>query len=339
MYNKDRDINTDPHQFCLVLFCKERINDKVIVMAGVEKQDRLLKLVKILHSVARSGSTEEELSDHLDKQRAAQEKLSALSAPSHGIEHELFAIGSMSAQWTRPAFPHDYRHIIVYCHGGGYICGGLGYASILAGKMALTTGYPVLSFEYRLAPEHPYPAAIEDGMQVWDYVMQMGYGADHVILAGDSAGGNMALEIVMELKRQKRFLPAGLILMSPWTDMTATTKSYEKYKEQDPILSREYVEYARKAYAGEREDYSAPQLSPLYGDLTEFPPVKIQVGSCEILRLDSELLYKKLQQNHVDTEISVYKGLWHVFQQTPINRSQQAMEEINRFIRLKVWKN
>lgn len=305
-------------------------------ISKIDKNEALLKLVKVLHSVV--GSSADEQDEHLDKQRAAQEKLYVLSAPSHGIERTQIDIDGIPAEWTSALFPHEHKHVILYCHGGGYTCGGLGYARILASKLALATGYDVLSFEYRLAPEHPYPAAIEDGMKVWDALMLKGYAAENVVLAGDSAGGNMALEIVLELKKQNRFLPAGLVLMSPWTDMTATSKSYEKHKDNDPILTREYVEHVRKAYAGEREDYRVPELSPLYGDLEHMPPTIIQVGSNEILRSDSELLFKKLEQNDCVVDLKVYKGAWHVFQQTPIQQAQLALTEINRFIREQIWK-
>lgn len=313
---------------------KETINNKNT--DSNMKMDPLLKLVKVFHSFV--GTTDADQNEHLDKQRAAQEKLAVLSAPSHGLERETFEIDGIPAEWTRPSFPHEKKNVILYCHGGGYTCGGLGYASILAGKMALSIGYEVLSFEYRLAPEFPYPAAIEDGMKIWDYLMRMGYGADKVILAGDSAGGNLALEITLLLKEQNRFMPAGLILMSPWTDMTMTSGSYEKYKDLDPVLTREYAEHVRRAYAGDREDYKDPKLSPLYGDLATMPPTLVQVGSNEILRGDSENLYKKLNQNHCICELKVYKGAWHVFQQTPISKAQQAMEDMNLFVRKNVWK-
>lgn len=107
------------------------------------------------------------------------------------------------------------RKIVLYCHGGGYTTGNLGYARPLAAKLAQGTGCPVLAFEYRLAPEHPYPAALKDAEKAWNYLMHQGWGAADVVLAGDSAGGNMALELVMRLRAEGRRLPGQLVLFSP----------------------------------------------------------------------------------------------------------------------------
>ncbi len=110
-----------------------------------------------------------------------------------GMDYEEFALSGMSAAWTRLKAPHGSHHAILYCHGGGYTSGNLGYSRVLSSKLAHATGYDVLSFEYRLAPEFPYPAAVEDALRAWDYLMLQGYGARDIVLAGDSAGGNLAL--------------------------------------------------------------------------------------------------------------------------------------------------
>jgi len=295
-----------------------------------EKMDPLMKAIKAVRSVSEiSGET---TTEELSRQRNAQEFLAKLVIPTNGVSYEGTEIEGIKAEWARPDYTHMKKNIILYCHGGGYTCGGLGYAGILAGKLAIHTGLDVLYFEYRLAPENPYPSAIEDGMKVWDYLMHMGYGAENVIIAGDSAGGNMALEMVFKLREDGRFLPKGLILMSPWTDMTVTSSSYEKYKDLDPMLTKEYVLGVRKAYAGEDADYSLPQYSPLYGDLAGMPPAFIQVGSNEILRSDSENLYKKLRHNECNVKLTIYKGGWHVFQQLPLPRASKALDDVRDFI-------
>lgn len=294
------------------------------------KMDPLMKAIKAVRSVSEiSGETTPE---ELSRQRSAQEFLAKLVTPANGVSYERTEIDGIKAEWARPDYTHMKKSIILYCHGGGYTCGGLGYAGILAGKLALHTGLSVLYFEYRLAPENPYPAAIEDAMRVWDALMHMGYGAENVIIAGDSAGGNMALEMVLKLREEGRFLPKALILMSPWTDMTATSSSYEKYKDLDPMLTKEYVLGVRRAYAGADADYSLPQYSPLYGELAGIPPTFIQVGSHEILRADSENLYKKLRHNECNVKLTVYNGGWHVFQQLPLPRAAKALDDIRDFI-------
>ena len=149
----------------------------------------MMKAIKAVHSVTSTGSTQPE---DLERQRAAQELFGRLVTPNLLINTTPITVNDVSAEWVRMNQGHDRRHVVLYCHGGGYTCGQLGYARVLASKLALSTGCDVLSFEYRLAPEAPYPSAIDDALRVWDYLMYMGIGARDVIVAGDSAGGNLA---------------------------------------------------------------------------------------------------------------------------------------------------
>ena len=237
----------------------------------------------------------------------------------------------MNAAWVRPNRGHDRRHAILYCHGGGYTSGNLGYSRPIASKLAAVTGYEVLSFEYRLAPEHPYPAAVEDAIRAWDHLMYLGYGARDIVVAGDSAGGNLALVLTHRLKAMGRRLPAALILMSPWTDMTASGRSYQERAELDPSLTLEYIQAVRGAYA-HGEDWTSPYLSPLFGDFSGFPPVLIQAGTHEILLSDSVRLRDRLVAAGIPCRLEVWNGMWHVFQMFPIKRSNEAMESIGRFL-------
>ena len=194
-----------------------------------------------------------------------------------------------------------------------------------------STSMDVLSFDYRLAPENPYPAALKDAMKAWDYLMLLGYGARDVIIAGDSAGGNLALSLVLKLKAQERLLPRGLVLMSPWTDLTASGKSYTEKTELDPVLNEEYLNRMIENYAKDVE-LNDPLVSPLFGDFTGFPPTYIQAGDNEILLSDSELLHKKLIHANVSVKLDVFKGMWHVFQMSPLKTAYEAMEKNAEFI-------
>ena len=285
--------------------------------------DPLMRALKALHS---AGAPETMTEEELEHQRRSQEVLGRLTAPMAGMDYEEFSLGGMNAAWMRIKAPHGSRHAILYCHGGGYTSGNLGYARVLASKLAHVTGYDVLSFEYRLAPEHPYPAAIEDALAVWDYLMYMGYGARDVIVAGDSAGGNLALELALKLKEQGRAQPRGLLLFSPWTDMTASGKSYRTCKTLDPMLTMEYIAAVREAYTGPDADWSRPCYSPL------LPPTLVQVGTNEILKSDSERLVESLQKAGVYAQLEIYPECWHVFQQMPIRRAAVAMESAGRFV-------
>lgn len=294
-----------------------------------EKMDLIMRTVKAVHS----ATTSETFSsiEELNKQRVEIERFSKLVAPSGQVSIKDFEVDGMACELVTPT-PHRGGKVIMYCHGGGYTCGGLGYARILAAKMAIHTGLEVVTFEYRLAPEHPYPAAIEDGMKLWNYLMHKGYGAGDIILSGDSAGGNLALEMCIRLKGEGRFLPKALVLYSPWTDMRAILPSYKNYADKDPMLTYNYVASVRNAYAGSDANYELPEYSPVLADLTGFPPTLVQVGSNEILRSDSELLAKNMIKAGTFAKLEVYQGGFHVFQQLPLPRATHAIENAAQFI-------
>ena len=193
--------------------------------AEQKRTTAVMGALKAVHSATSPDSMEPE---DLERQRKGQELLGRLIAPMVGLSWEPFDLEGMPAAWVRPERGHDKHRVVLYCHGGGYTSGNLGYSRILASKLANVTGWQVLSFEYRLAPEHPYPAAVEDAVKAWDYLMYQGYGARDVVVAGDSAGGNLALVLTHLLKEAGRRLPRALILLSPWTDMTASGKSYQE---------------------------------------------------------------------------------------------------------------
>ena len=235
----------------------------------------------------------------------------------------------MNCAWVRPHRGHDRRRAILYCHGGGYTSGNLGYSRILASKLANVTGWQVLSFEYRLAPEHPYPAAVEDAVRL-GLPDVPGLRARDVVVAGDSAGGNLAWCSPTCSKRPDGGCP-GLILLSPWTDMTASGKSYQERAAIDPVLTVNYIHAVRDAYARD-QDWSDFRLSPLFGDLKDFPPTLIQAGSSELLLSDSIRLRDRLVQAAVPCRLEVWTDLWHVFQMFPMKKATEAMESIGRFL-------
>ena len=292
---------------------------------------RLAPFMRALKAVHSAATPETMNWDDLERQRKGQELLGRLVAPMAGMSWEPFSLDGMNAAWVRPHRGHDRRRCILYCHGGGYTSGTLGYSRILASKLAHVTGYEVLCFEYRLAPEHPYPAATQDALRAWDHLMYQGYGARDVVVAGDSAGGNLALVLCHLLKQSARRLPGALILLSPWTDMTAGGKSYQERADMDPILTMNYITAVREAYA-RGADCSSPLLSPLLGDLSGFPPTLIQVGSNEILLSDSVRLRDRMIQAAVPCRLEVWSDMWHVFQMFPTKRAVEAMESIGRFL-------
>ena len=292
------------------------------------KLEMPMRILKALHSATAPGDM---TSAELEKQRRSQELLGQLAAPMAGLSWEEFSLSGMKAAWMRLERPHRHARCVLYCHGGGYTSGNLGYSRVLASKLVRSTGLDTLSFEYRLAPEHPYPDALEDAFRAWDHLMYLGYGAKDVVLAGDSAGGNMALVLCLALHRAGRMLPGALLLMSPWTDMTASGASYSERAEADPILTNEYIQAVREAYAP-GADYSRPEFSPLFGDFSAFPPTLIQVGTHEILYSDSERLAERMKAAGCYCRLEVWENMWHVFQMAPAKKSAAAMESMAHFL-------
>lgn len=267
----------------------------------------------------------------IEKHRHSQDQVGALFGNAKDIQIREFQIKDREAEWVSVIRAHMKKYVILYCHGGGYSTGSRLYARTLTTKLAETTSMDVLAFDYRLAPEHPYPAACEDAMKAWDYLMLLGYGARDVIVAGDSAGGNLALSLVLKLKEEQRLLPRGLVLLSPWTDLTASGKTHTTRALVDPVLDADYLRKMTENYAAGRE-LTDPLISPLFGDFEGFPPTYIQVGDNEMLLSDSTMLHKKLVAANVSAKIDVFKGMWHVFQMSPFKTAGEAMEKNAEFI-------
>ncbi|MBR1622437.1 MAG: alpha/beta hydrolase [Pseudobutyrivibrio sp.] len=260
------------------------------------------------------------------------ERAGRLAAPTSDVSVEEFSVNGISCEWVKPDLARNPQYVILYAHGGGYTCGGLGYARILAAKLAVSTGFTVVSFEYRLAPEHKYPAALTDGMSVWNFLMDKGYGAKQVLFAGDSAGGNLVLCMTQKLRREKGLAPKCLLLFSPWTDMTATAASYDEKAAKDPILTKDYVIGVREAVIGTDVDAADEKYSPINGDFTGFPPALIMVGRNEILLDDSVYLQKRINKAGGKAVIDIEKDGWHVYQQMPLPVANRAMKRLADYV-------
>ena len=394
----------------------------------------------------------------IEKHRHSQDQMGALFGNSREVAVTETTVGSMYAEWIRVDRPHSGKKIILYCHGGGYSTGSPLYARTLTTKLASQLSMDVFCFDYRLAPEHPYPAAVDDAQAAWDFLMLQGYGAKDIFVAGDSAGGNLALALGLRLKKQKRMLPAGFVLMSPWTDLTVSGKTHETKADVDPVLNQNYlnemienyVPQAKKVQmeavkplqaagtlregstiqaagtiqegntiraagnlqegntiraagtiqegntiqaAGTMQEGSTiqeagnlqerntiraagtlqegstiqaanplqtvgsekqkpgdksankvfeeifdteylrnPEISPLFGDFTGFPPTYIQVGDLEVLMSDSTMLQKKMSGDGVAVSLDTYKNMWHVFQMGPFKTAVEAIHKCGEFI-------
>ncbi len=295
----------------------------VAIAISFDNYQGLIKAVKKMHSLIETTDVE--------KQRTSQDNLGELLLKNKDLNYTSLEINEVPAEWVSVKRTHMKKNIILYLHGGGYISGSYKYARSMTSKLANYTSMDVLCVDYRLAPEHPFPASLEDALKAWDYLMYQGYGAENVVLAGDSAGGNLALILTLKLKEQNRMLPKGLVLFSPWTDLTKSGKSHIEKVEVDPILTPEFLNQAIESYAS-KEDLKNPYISPVFGDFKGFPPVQIQVGTNEILYSDAMMLQKQMQKCHVQVEWKCYRGMWHVFQMAPFKTAFEAMEDAAEFV-------
>ena len=227
------------------------------------------------------------------------------------------------------------KKVILQLHGGGYMAGVRNAYYVFAGLYnELSHGYSVLTPDYRVAPEHPYPAALQDALAAYRWLLERGFFGEQIILAGDSAGGGLAMALTMYLRDAGMPMPCGVIAMSPWTDLTASGESYQTNFTKDPLFGNttESMIY-QNDYVGEHDPMD-PYISPLFGDFREFPDMLIQVGSIEMLLSDSLEVAAKAREQGARVRISVYEGMFHVFQMAylAIPESRRAWEEIGRFL-------
>jgi epsilon-lactone hydrolase len=243
------------------------------------------------------------------------------------------AAGGVDAEWIVPAdAPADKA--ILYFHGGGFRLGSVASHRDLIAGIAEASRCRVLATNYRLAPEHRFPAAPEDALTAFDWMRAQGFRAEDIALAGDSAGGNLVLTTMLGLRDRGRPLPAAGVLMSPWTDLAATGESYQSRAAADPIHQRSMILALAKNYLGEGGDARNPLASPLYADLAGLPPLLIQAGDRETVRDDATMLAAKAKAAGVDAELQVFDGMIHVFQMFPeIPQAAEAIAAIAAFLR------
>lgn len=235
---------------------------------------------------------------------------------------------NFEASWV---LPRDSRRegVILYLHGGGYTCGDLEYALGFGSTLAVQTGTAVFCAAYRLAPEFPFPAALDDALEAYQYLLQKGYTPDQIALCGESAGGGLCYCLCLQLKALQIPLPAGIIGISPWTDLTASGESYRLNRDIDPSMSLEQLHFFAGCYTTDPMD---PLVSPLFGDLSHFPPSLLFVGEDEIMRSDTELLHEKLLQDGCYSKMTVAPDKWHGYLLYGLDEDQKDFDIINRFL-------
>ncbi|WP_048440367.1 alpha/beta hydrolase [Caenimonas sp. SL110] len=242
----------------------------------------------------------------------------------------------VACQWiTAPGARTDKA--IMYLHGGGFQVGSLASHRELMAELSAAAGVRVLGVAYRLAPEHRYPAALEDTLAVWHWLQAHGFRPRDIALAGDSAGGGLALSTMLALQEKQQDLPAAALLMSAWTDLTASGESYQTRAAQDPIHQRPMILAMARNYLGKTGDATDPLVSPLMAapaQLRGLPPMLLQVGDCETVLSDSEAFARKAREAGANARCEVWPAMIHVFQQFPaeLHEARQAMASAGQFL-------
>lgn len=285
--------------------------------------------------------------------RSGQEKLGRLMASTHkgDVNYQDFEIGGKECSLIVPK-DEVATGIVLYLHGGGYTGGNLRYAKGFGTILAAKCGIRVLCMAYRLAPEAPYPAALNDALDAYGYLISNGYAPSQILLCGESAGGGLIYALCLRLKEKGWTLPAGLIAISPWTDLTASGDSYTENVKKDPSMTAERLKYYADCYAygaqgsgkniypktnpdpeDDRRIKQDPGMSPLFGDLRRMPPSLIFVGGDEIMLDDSRLMYQKLIEAGCRAELVITSDMWHGYVLYGLKENEGDFDRIRRFVR------
>jgi monoterpene epsilon-lactone hydrolase len=270
----------------------------------------------------------------LENQREAYDAVSSLYPLDPEVHVEQADIEGGSGEWISWGEVDEERSV-VYFHGGGYVIGSPTSHRELAARISKATGARVLVVDYPLAPEHKFPAALEGARQAFRWVLARGFSPSKVALAGDSAGGGLAVATILALAGVHDMLPGALVCLSPWVDLTQSGGSIAQRASIDPLVTKEMLDYDAELYLPEGTDPKDPLASPIFGDLSVLPPTLVQVGTLEVLYDDATRLVEKAKAAGVDARLSQYEGAFHVFQQMAARTPEAtaALEEIGTFLR------
>jgi acetyl esterase/lipase len=242
-------------------------------------------------------------------------------------------IHGLNAEWLTPKGCPDDK-LLLYLHGGAYVMGNCATHRQMVSYIAKYSGIKALLPEYRLAPEHPFPAAVDDAVGLYRSLLADGYPAENIVIAGDSAGGGLTMATLLSLRDARIALPAAACLLSPWLDLAATGESMTTRAKKDPWFQPEDMPIVAAYYC--RQDQIRNSLvSPVYADLSGLPPLYIQVGEDEILLSDSTRAADKVKAAGGEVEIEIWPGMWHVFQAflLQVPESKKAVKKIGNFVR------
>ena len=235
---------------------------------------------------------------------------------------------NFSGAWILPR-EERRQGVILYLHGGGFCCGDLDYAKGFGSMLSALCGVKVFCPAYRLAPEAPFPAALDDCLEAYQYLLNKGYAPEHILLCGESAGGGLCYSLCLKLRTLNLAMPSGIFSVSPWVDLSGSGESYQYNKEADPSMTEEALDFFANGYTMDRQN---PLASPLFGDLTAMPPSLIFVGGDEILLSDAQRLHESLTAKGCDSQLFVRPKRWHGYLLYGLKEDSQDISLINQFL-------
>ena len=287
--------------------------------------DRLTEMTKSVHSEVTPPASVVDL-------RKGMEALADALPIEDSCEISQGMIGERSCLIIFPADVIAERKVL-YFHGGGYVSGSADTHRGFASQIAAELRAELTSVNYRLAPESPFPAAVLDGVSAYRTMLERGIDPKEIVIAGDSAGGGLTLATILKARDIGLPLPAGLVVMSPWVDLTSSGESYVALDGVDGMVSHASIEFSKHAYLG-GQDPREPIASPVFADLNNMPPLLIQVGAKEMLLSDATALAERAGLANVDVTLEVYADMSHVFQARypEIQRAHQAIQRIGEWV-------
>ena len=291
-------------------------------------QARLLEIYfRLEHAFAPKG-----VEADVHKERVELDKLGAMFKLPKGVKAVKVSAGGVPAEWlTPPCISND--RAVLYLHGGSYTSGSCNSHRSLVANIAVASKARALTLDYRLAPEHPHPAAVEDAVAAYKWLINGPVDPNHLAIAGDSAGGGLAIALLVSLRDGNIPLPAACVCLSPWTDLAFTGETWKSKLAADLII----YPYKEHAFAGmylNGLDPRTPLVSPLYADLKGLPPLLVQVGSDEVLLADATRLVGRAKQAGVNATLDEWEKMQHVWQfaSSFIPEGRHAVEKIGEFI-------
>jgi monoterpene epsilon-lactone hydrolase len=272
----------------------------------------------------------------LAEQRARMDTLADFFPVAEGTEVEPAKVGGIEGEWVRARRARNDAALL-YLHGGGYVVGSPKSHRHLAAALSEASGLPLFVPHYRLAPEHPFPAAVEDAVAAYKGLLDAGLSPVRLAIAGDSAGGGLAIATLVSLRDQAISLPACAVAISPWADLSQGGDAYRVRAARDPMVTKEGLDQMAAAYLGEA-DPKSPLASPLHADLHSLPPLLIQVGTEEALYDDTVGLKARAEDAGVEVSAESWGGMmhvWHIFHPI-LSEGRDAISRIGSYLRTRI---